>query len=205
MIRLRALCGCAVALAMLSAGLWAGGARAEDLAGKIAPDLSVPQTASIGSQATEAANNPADGDVAGAQMPPRKLPRFVTLRPETVNVRSGPGLNYPIEWVFQRRGLPVEVVAEYDTWRKIRDFEATEGWVHQSMLSSQRGFIITGDVRPLRHNSSDAAKIVARLEPGVVGNVKECLSEWCKIAVAGVDGWLRRSDFWGTYPQEDFE
>ena len=127
------------------------------------------------------------------------------MRPETVNVRSGPGLNYPIEWVFQRRGLPVEVVAEYDTWRKIRDFESTEGWVHQSMLSPQRGLVITGDIRPMRQSASDTAKVVARVEPGVVGSVRECKGDWCQANIAGIKGWVKRAEFWGVYPAEEFE
>ena len=162
----------------------------------------VAQTASTGGQARDTVET----DLAEAsRVPERKLPRFVSLRPETVNVRSGPGLNYPIEWVFQRRGLPVEVVAEYDTWRKIRDFESTEGWVHQSMLSPHRGLVITGDVRPLRQTGSETAKIVARVEPGVVGALRQCKAEWCEADIAGIDGWVKRSEFWGVYPQEDFD
>lgn len=161
-----------------------------------------PQTASVTPQITEPVDTTMATEPAASE---RKVPRFVTLRPETVNVRSGPGLNYPIEWVFQRRGMPVEITAEYDTWRKIRDFEGTEGWVHQSMLSSQRGFVITGMMQVLHDNAADEGKPVARLEPGVVGTLKQCAAQWCKAKVAGVEGWLKRDSFWGTYPQEDFE
>ena len=88
------------------------------------------------------------------------VPRFVTLKGDEVNVRAGPGRRYPINWVFLRRSMPVEVVAEFDTWRKIRDFEGIEGWVHQSLLSGRRGALILGDgLRDLRRSPDPEAPV----------------------------------------------
>lgn len=130
------------------------------------------------------------------------IPRYVTLRAREVNVRTGPGVRYPIDWVFQRPNLPVEVVAEFDTWRKIRDFEGTEGWVHQSMLSGRRTVIVVSAVRMLRREAAEGAPPMARLEPGVIAWLEACRAEWCEVEVAGIDGWLRRADVWGVRADE---
>lgn len=133
-----------------------------------------------------------------------KLPRFQSLRSGEVNVRTGPGPRFPVDWVFVRRDLPVEVLAEFETWRKIRDSENTEGWVHQSMLSPRRYVLFTGDeVRQLRKSPSDDAPMVARVEPGVVGQLLQCEQAWCRIQVAKVTGWIRRNLVWGIYQDED--
>jgi SH3-like domain-containing protein len=130
------------------------------------------------------------------------VPRYVSLRSGEVNVRAGPGSRYPIEWVFKRRSLPVEVVAEFDTWRKIRDFEGTEGWVHQSMLSGRRTIQVIGQVRTLRRDPGGSAPAVARMEPGVLGNLEDCQHEWCEIRVSGLSGWVSRAHIWGVDVKE---
>ena len=81
---------------------------------------------------------------------PLPIPRYVSLKSDEVNVRTGPGVQYPIEWVFTRRHMPVEVIEQYEYWRKIRDVEGTTGWVHNSMISGKRSALVTGDVRSLR-------------------------------------------------------
>lgn len=130
------------------------------------------------------------------------IPRYVTVRSEPVNVRAGPGTRYPIEWVFQRAGLPVEVVSEFDTWRKIRDVDGTEGWVHQSTLSGRRGVVVIGQVRSLRREPKDGADAVARLEPGVIGRLDTCRGTWCEIEVSGFEGWINRAHIWGVRVDE---
>ena len=133
------------------------------------------------------------------------VPRFVTLRSDKVNVRTGPGARYPVEWVFERKGMPVEIVAEFDTWRKVRDIQGTEGWVHQNLLSGRRGVIISGGVRTLRREPREDAAVVARAEPDVIGQLLECKAEWCRVEVSGLRGWLKRSEMWGVYPSEKVE
>lgn len=132
------------------------------------------------------------------------LPRFVTLRSGEVNLRAGPGVRYPVEWVYKKRYLPVEVVAEYDTWRKIRDWQGTQGWVHQGMLSGKRSIIVTGDLRTLRSEPSTGADPHARLEEGVIAKLLKCPkgTTWCKIEADGYEGWLRKAEFWGVYSGE---
>ncbi|HET8727322.1 MAG TPA: SH3 domain-containing protein [Alphaproteobacteria bacterium] len=140
------------------------------------------------------------------------VPRFVTLGSDEINVRTGPGSRYPVDWVFVRRNLPVEIVAEFDTWRRIRDVEGTEGWVHQAMLSGRRSLVVTGpDIRDLRAEPSPSAATVARAEPGVVGRLLRCPAEgdagagWCYAEIGGYRGWIARSDIWGIYPGEVIE
>jgi SH3-like domain-containing protein len=102
------------------------------------------------------------------------LPRFVSLRANKANLRIGPGVQYPVEWVYQRSGVPLEVIAEHKNWRKIRDWEGAQGWLHQSMLSSKRAMIIQGTQRVLRQEPGERAAAVAEVDPGVVGAVLEC-------------------------------
>ncbi|MEO0393399.1 MAG: SH3 domain-containing protein [Pseudomonadota bacterium] len=130
------------------------------------------------------------------------LPRFASLRPDQVNARTGPGLSYPIDWIYQRAGLPVEITAEYDTWRRIRDRDQTETWVHQSMLSGSRGALVTDSEITLRQAPDVEAKPVARVEAGVVGVIQSCDGQWCEIDVGDYAGWASISSFFGAYPGE---
>lgn len=132
------------------------------------------------------------------------VPRFVSLRSEEVNLRAGPGDRYPVDWVYRRRDLPVEVVAEFNHWRKIRDKQGTEGWVHQSLLSGRRMLVVSGKTRTLRAEPQDTARPVALLEVGVVARLAKCPrnSAFCRVEAGGHDGWLKRDEFWGVYPNE---
>lgn len=133
-----------------------------------------------------------------------KLPRYASLRSAEVNVRTGPGPRYPVDWVFMRRDMPVEIVAEFDTWRKIRDWQNTEGWVHQSMLSSRRFVLVVADeVQPLLRRADDTGPAVAILEPGVVAQLVQCDLQWCRLQATRVSGWVKRNSIWGVYPDED--
>ncbi len=144
---------------------------------------------------------------AAAQTTGLPLPRYVSLGADEVNMRAGPGRSYPIEWVYRRHGLPVEVVAEFKHWRKIRDWQGTEGWVHQSLLSGRRTGMVMARRRELRAEPGAEAPPVALLEPGVVVQVLGCPAGrgYCRARVASIEGWLDRRDFWGVYADEAFE
>lgn len=148
----------------------------------------------------QAAQSGAEGQVTGLS-----LPRLVSIRVDEVNVRTGPGLRYPVSWVFQRRHMPVEIVAEYENWRRIRDWEGSEGWVHRSMLSSERSLLVLKDTMTIRRDRADTAAAVARLAPGMVVTASACDSEWCRVTADGYRGWLRRDGTWGLYPGETFD
>lgn len=130
------------------------------------------------------------------------LPRFVSLRKGEVNLRTGPGIRYPIEWVLTYKNMPVEIVAEFDAWRKVRDWKGTVGWVHKSMLSGRRWVIVRGDRRELRRHSDASAPVVAHLDEKVIGRLERCQDNWCRIDIAGIQGWIERTGIWGVYPDE---
>jgi SH3-like domain-containing protein len=133
------------------------------------------------------------------------LPRFVSLRSDEINMRTGPGLRYPILWVYHRRNLPVEIIDEFDTWRRIRDWQGTIGWVHQSMVQGHRTALVIDQDRILRREPDDGSAAVARLKRGAIGSLEECRDSWCRTDFNGFDGWLRRDEFYGTYPNEGLE
>lgn len=132
------------------------------------------------------------------------IPRFASLRTDAVNLRTGPGTRYPADWLYVRRGLPVEIIGEFDTWRHVRDPAGTEGWVHQSTLSGRRTGIIINGPSLLRRDVNDQAQLVATLKNGVVVNVQRCPVDvdFCRVEVKGLQGWLKREQVWGIYPNE---
>src|SRR5207237_9917767 len=113
------------------------------------------------------------------------VPRFVSLKSDKVNMHIGPAKTYEVKWLYQRAGLPVEITAEFETWRRIRDADGTEGWVYHSLLSGKRtGMVLAknpDDLVPVYEKSDVESAVVARLERGVVGTVKRCSDGWCAI------------------------
>lgn len=144
---------------------------------------------------------------AWAQSTGLPLPRHVSLRANEANLRTGPGVQYPVDWIYQREGLPLEIIKEYRTWRLVRDWEGTQGWMHQSMLSGKRTFMTIGKTRTVRAKADAKSRAVANLEPGTIGELTACprAGGWCRVRVRGIDGWLRRVEFWGVYRSEVFE
>lgn len=135
------------------------------------------------------------------------LPRFVSLRSDEVNLRTGPGVRYPIDWIYARKDLPVEVIAEFEAWRKIRDWQGTEGWVHQSMLTGRRMMVVMGSTRSLRSSDADSSDPVAVVEAGVLGRLVQCPRnrDFCRVEIGQAQGWLRRDEIWGVYKGEWLE
>ncbi len=133
------------------------------------------------------------------------IPRFVSLDPNLTeaNVRFGPGQQYPINWVFTRPGVPLEIIAEFDNWRKIKDYEGAEGWISARLLTGRRTIMIQGTVRDLRRTADNRARVLLRAEPGVIGRLMACRESWCRVEIEGQRGWLQRGEFWGTLPGEE--
>ncbi len=136
------------------------------------------------------------------------LPRFVSLKSGRVNSRIGPGLNYSVDWLYLKPGLPMEIIQEYDNWRRVRDADGAEGWINQSLLSGRR----TAVAAPWHKGKSaridllaepdSGSRPVAILEPGVIGTIKRCTGEWCEMTFDGHSGWIDQSLVWGAYPGE---
>jgi SH3-like domain-containing protein len=139
------------------------------------------------------------------------LPRFVSLKSDEVNLRSGPGKDYPTQWVFRRAGLPVEVIKEFESWRQVRDSEGVTGWVNQALLSGRRtAQVLPWDTKPgqapprleLKVDDSERSAATALVEAGVIANIQSCDSRWCFVTVEQFKGYVQQNKLWGIYPGE---
>ena len=160
-----------------------------------------PLPTSVAASAVAETAKPSVGRVTGLP-----LPRFVSLRSRAVNLRVGPGKKYKIAWLYRRAGLPVEVVQEYDRWRRIRDADGTEGWVMHSLLTRRRTGLVEG-LEPVAARSGPRAeeRTVARLEPGVLVSLRACDARWCRVDVKGHSGFVPKTALWGVYRAETIE
>ncbi len=134
------------------------------------------------------------------------IPRFVSLRSDKVFMRTGPALRYPIKWIYVQAGMPIEVVQEFDTWRKVRDIAGDEGWIHQSLLSGRRNVIVKEEGSVTLYRKAElTAKPVARLEKNVQGVIEQCLATWCEIEAGGFSGWVEKKSLYGVYASEELD
>jgi SH3-like domain-containing protein len=137
------------------------------------------------------------------------IPRYVSLKSDRVNLRKGPSKDHRTVWIFQRAGLPVEITAEFEIWRRVRDSEGTEGWVLHSLLSGRRTALVApwrkGTESVLYRKASLTSAPVAKLQPNVIASVKSCDGAWCRVSGYGFDGFIQQSDLWGVYPNEKIE
>lgn len=141
------------------------------------------------------------------------VPRYVSLKSDRVNLREGPAKDHRTTWIFQRAGLPVEITAEFETWRKVRDSEGAEGWVLHSLLSGRRTGLVTpwkkddktNPTSVLYQKPNAGAAPVATLQPGVLANIRSCDKTWCRINGEGFDGFIHQAELWGVYPNEVIE
>jgi SH3-like domain-containing protein len=134
------------------------------------------------------------------------VPRFVSLKADKVNMHLGPAKNYEVKWLYQRAGLPVEITAEFENWRRIRDSDGAEGWVYHSLLSGRRTGVVTAkskdDLIPVHAKPDPKSTVAAQLQPGVLGAVKRCDAGWCRMSGPSFDGWIPQERLWGVYPNE---
>ncbi|GER05876.1 hypothetical protein GCM10007972_06390 [Iodidimonas muriae] len=133
------------------------------------------------------------------------LPRFVSLASGEANMRTGPGEQYPILWTYVRRTLPLEITAEYGNWRRVRDKDGTQGWMHSALLSGARTALVTGGTRSLYGKPRPASTEIMRAESGVIVSLDRCLPQWCRVSLAGRTAWINRTAIWGTYRDEVIE
>ncbi|MBC7431395.1 MAG: hypothetical protein H7345_04945 [Rubritepida sp.] len=170
------------------------------------PPAATPPVTAAAPAAEPAPPEPTQGTATGLP-----LPRFVPLRSDRVNLRVGPDVRFPVEWRYERRDLPVQIIREHEQWRRIRDVDGTEGWVHQSNLTpNRRTYLIrgnpTGEVQLRRRPETDAPA-VARLRPGVIGRLRACepASEWCEVQAGDTRGFVQRGAIFGVLPGEKVE
>lgn len=130
------------------------------------------------------------------------VPRFASLKSDNVFARTGPSMDYPIRWIYKKEGLPVEIVQEFDVWRKIKDPDGGTAWVHKILLSGQRTAIIKGKDIVTMWGKDDGSHPVAKLEPKAIVHVQECAETFCKIDSVPFKGWVEKKSLWGVYPSE---
>jgi SH3-like domain-containing protein len=134
------------------------------------------------------------------------LPRFASLKTDRVNLREGPSKDHATKWVYERAGLPVEITAEFEIWRKVRDSEGVEGWVLHSLLSGRRTALVTpskkGETSKLYARASASGDLAATLQSGVIVNIRNCDGAWCLVDGDGFKGYIEQEKLWGVYPDE---
>ena len=152
-----------------------------------------------GSEALSAKDSP----VSASGLP---IPRYVSLKSDHVNVRAGPTKDNDVAWIYTRTGLPVEITAEFENWRRVRDSEGSEGWVYHSLLSGRRTAVVTmktkDDLAPIYDRADLSSAVAAKLQAGVVAQVKKCVANWCRVIGTGFDGWIEQQRLWGVYADE---
>ncbi len=130
------------------------------------------------------------------------MPRYVSLKTDEGNARRGPSLSHRIDWVYKRRGMPLEVTAEHGHWRRVRDRDGAGGWIHYSLLSGVRTVIVEQDLLQLRTRPEETANVSAALSLGVVARLGDCTSDWCRLTAGGYKGWAKKDTLWGVKPDE---
>jgi SH3-like domain-containing protein len=132
-----------------------------------------------------------------------KPPYFGSIKGDPVYMREGPSADHKVKWIYKRRGLPVEVLAEYDVWRRVRDRDGEVGWVHVAMMSRDRTAVVLGKALvPVRSKEDPASAVIARAQPGAIGVLEACTAKACEVKFKGADGWIDRSSIWGIYANE---
>lgn len=126
------------------------------------------------------------------------LPRFVSLKGVKANVRRGPSQSHRIDWVLMHRGTPLQITAEFEHWRRVRDQDNVGGWIHYSLLSGHRTVVIQSQRIPLHAEPAETSRTIALAEKGVIASVGTCLPEWCEIETNGFKGWVTKSEIWGV-------
>jgi SH3-like domain-containing protein len=139
------------------------------------------------------------------------VPRFVSLKSDRVNLRNGPGTDYPTGWVYRRAGLPLEIVKEFEGWRQVRDADGATGWVLQSFLSGRRtGLVLPWERKtgappplvPIMASDSERAGVVVNVEAGVIADLHSCDGRWCRVTVDQYSGYVEQKKLWGVYEGE---
>lgn len=188
---------------VLSLGAFAGGGTHASLAQAVA-------------QTVPSANaNPAVSAPSPAQGSGLPVPRFVSLKSDRVHVRQGPSTDHKVLWVYQRAGLPVEVLQEFEGWRQVRDADGVVGWVLQTLISGRRtGLVLPWDHKaaeqknavvpqtPLLADDKDNARPIASIEAGVIANIRTCNGRWCYVSVGDFRGYIQQKKLWGVYEGE---
>ena len=137
--------------------------------------------------------------LASAHASAREMPYYASIKSDEANIRSGPSVRYPIEWLYKRENWPVQVTATFERWRKLTDINGEIGWIHESLLSGKRYAIVkTEGVQEIYRLPLLSSTKVFIVENGVIVEIKECKNNWCKIQSARYEGWIKDENLWGV-------
>ena len=129
------------------------------------------------------------------------VPRYVSLKRDTVNARKGPGTDYDTLWIYRAKGMPVQVVGETLDWRRICDPQGGAVWVHRSMVDGRRTVEALGPaLLPILKAPREGSPVQGLLRPRALAGLEACKGAWCRVTVGGVSGWAVASGLWGVTP-----
>ena len=130
------------------------------------------------------------------------IPRYVSLKVKEANARRGPSLSHKIDWIYKRQNMPLEIYAEYENWRRVRDFEGLGGWVHYTLLSGIRYVLVKNELLEMRLLPSIDAQVIAKVPQHNIATLDKCNKDWCRIIDDGYKGWVPKKEIWGVYENE---
>ena len=130
------------------------------------------------------------------------IPRYVSLKVKEANARRGPSLSHKIDWIYKRQNMPLEIYAEYENWRRVRDFEGLGGWVHYTLLSGIRYVLVKNELLEMRLLPSIDAQVIAKVPQHNIATLDKCNKDWCRIIDDGYKGWVPKNGIWGVYESE---
>ena len=130
------------------------------------------------------------------------IPRYVSLKVKEANARRGPSLSHKIDWIYKRQNMPLEIYAEYENWRRVRDFEGLGGWVHYTLLSGTRYVLVKNELLEMRLLPSIDAQVIAKVPQHNIATLDKCNKDWCRIIDDGYKGWVPKNGIWGVYENE---
>ena len=130
------------------------------------------------------------------------IPRYVSLKVKEANARRGPSLSHKIDWIYKRQNMPLEIYAEYENWRRVRDFEGLGGWVHYTLLSGIRYVLVKNELLEMRLLPSIDAQVIAKVPQHNIATLDKCNKDWCRIIDDGYKGWVPKNGIWGVYVNE---
>lgn len=130
------------------------------------------------------------------------IPRYVSLKVKEANARRGPSLSHKIDWIYKRQNMPLEIYAEYENWRRVRDFEGLGGWMHYTLLSGTRYVLVKNELLQMRLLPSIDAQVIAKVPRLNIATLDKCNKDWCRIIDDGYKGWVPKKEIWGVYENE---
>ena len=133
-----------------------------------------------------------------------KLPRYVSLKSNEVNLRIGSSKNYPIKLKYTKKNFPIEIIQEYNQWREVKDFEGNKGWIHKSLLKGERYALADSKNKMLLVYNKPNGKLIGEIGNYNIVKLKKCLKNWCQINIEEARGWSHKRDLWGVYQDEIF-